>query len=64
VDDDTRTSSTGEYAFQGLQEGTYTLFVISECDSCNFNSEYIIQHAEITSGDQDLQMPDFIIRDL
>lgn len=64
VDDDTRTSSSGEYAFQGLQEGNYTLFVESECDSCNFNREYIIQHAEITSGDQELQLPDFVIRDM
>ena len=64
VDEDTRTSSSGEFAFQGLQEGSYKLFVVSECDSCNFNSEYIIQHAEITSSDQELWLPDFVIVDM
>ena len=63
VDDDVRTSYTGEYAFRGLQKGKYKLSVISKCDSCNFNQEYKIQHAEITETDQELSLPDFIIRD-
>ena len=63
VDDDVRTSASGEYAFQGLHEGNYSLFVISECDSCNFNQAYVTQHATLESEDQDLVLPDFIIQD-
>jgi hypothetical protein len=63
VDDDVRTSATGDYAFQGLHKGDYTLFVISECDSCNFNQAYVTQRAKLSSEDEELVLPDFIIRD-
>lgn len=34
VDDDTRTSYTGEYAFQWLQKGDYKVWVLGECATC------------------------------
>lgn len=34
VDDDTRTSYTGEYRFAFLRPGNYSVWVISDCDSC------------------------------
>ena len=63
VDDDVRTSASGDYAFQGLHKGHYTLMVISECDSCNFNQSYVTQHANLETEEQELTLPDFIIRD-
>jgi hypothetical protein len=62
VDDDVRTSATGEYAFRGLQKGSYRLFVVSKCETCNFNQENVTQQAEITNEDQDLILPVFIIK--
>lgn len=61
VDDNVRTSYTGEYSFQGLQKGKYTIFTYSECDTCNFNQTSIVQKFEITSSKQDGELPDFVI---
>jgi hypothetical protein len=58
-----RTSASGEYAFRGLHKGKYTLSVISKCETCNFNQEYVVKEAQVTSEDQDLVMPDFVIKD-
>jgi len=63
VDDDTRSSYTGEYAFRGLQKGTYTIFVYSQCNDCPFNQEVKKQLVEITEKNQEVVVPDFIIFD-
>ena len=39
VDDDVRTSYTGEYAFEWLQKGDYTIWVISDCPTCPENQQ-------------------------
>ncbi|MDZ4843947.1 MAG: hypothetical protein SH857_00205 [Chitinophagales bacterium] len=39
VDDDARTSYTGEYAFEWLQKGAYKIWVISDCPSCPENQQ-------------------------
>ncbi len=39
VDDDMRTSYTGEYAFEWLQKGNYKLWVISDCPTCPENQQ-------------------------
>lgn len=39
VDDDVRTSHTGEYAFEWLQKGDYTIWVISDCPTCPENQQ-------------------------
>jgi hypothetical protein len=63
IDDDTRTSPSGTYSFQGLQKGKYRLVVYSQCDTCTFNQTYFEQFAEISSNKQELEMPDFVIYD-
>lgn len=61
VDETETTSPTGDYAFKGLQKGSYRLFVYSECDSCLFNQEYSEQATEITESKQVAVLPDFLI---
>lgn len=34
ADDDVRTSYTGEFAFDWLQKGDYTIWVVGDCDTC------------------------------
>lgn len=63
ADDDTRSSYTGEYSFKGLQKGKYKLWVFSECPSCNFNIEPIVQEVEITETRQEAYLPDFVVID-
>ena len=60
IDETETTSPTGDYAFRGLQKGTYRLFVYSECDSCLFNESYTEQAVEITETRQVAVLPDFI----
>jgi hypothetical protein len=61
ADDDVNTSYTGDFSFQGLQKGKYTIYTYSECDSCNFNQTPVVQEFEITSTKQDATLPDFVI---
>ncbi len=63
VDDDTRSSYTGEYAFRGLRKGTYTIFVYSQCNDCPFNQEVKKQVVEITEANQEVLVPDIVIFD-
>src|SRR5688572_2353761 len=58
VDETETTSPTGDYAFQGLQKGTYRLYMYSECDTCLFNQVYVEQSAEITETKQVAVLPD------
>jgi hypothetical protein len=39
VDDDTRTSYTGDFAFEWLQKGNYTIWVVSECKGCPLDNK-------------------------
>lgn len=63
VDDDVRTSYTGEYIFRGLRKGKYTIFVYSQCNSCPFNQEVVKQTVEITDNKQEVTAPDLKIFD-
>ena len=63
VDDDTRTSYTGEYVFRGLHKGKYTVFVYSQCNDCPFNQEVKKQVVEITEANQEVLVPDIVIFD-
>ncbi len=60
-DEETKTSFDGTFKFQFLREGTYTLFVYSDCLTCEGSTEAVIQTAEITDKHQDVTIPDFII---
>lgn len=63
VDDDVRTSYSGDYIFRGLRKGNYTIFVYSQCNSCPFNQEVIKQIIEITENKQEVMAPDLKIFD-
>jgi hypothetical protein len=63
VDDDIRTSYTGDYIFRGLRKGKYTIFVYSQCNSCPFNQEVVKQTVEITENKQEVIAPDIKIFD-
>ncbi|HLP21917.1 MAG TPA: hypothetical protein VK174_16505 [Chitinophagales bacterium] len=47
VDDDTRTSYTGEYYFPYLHPGDYSVWVITECDTCVLNQSADIERVTI-----------------
>lgn len=59
VDDDARTSYTGEYAFQWLQKGDYRIWVKGDCLFCQEIQQ--IDVAEVTIGDKKETV---IVRDL
>jgi hypothetical protein len=61
VDNDVRTSFTGDYAFKGLQKGLYTLSVYSRCDTCLLNQTPFTQSVEVTETRQVATVPDFEI---
>jgi hypothetical protein len=63
VDDDTRSSHTGEYIFRGLQKGKYTVFTYSQCNDCPFNQEVVKQSIEIADNGEEVLVPDLIIFD-
>lgn len=63
TDDNVRTGINGEYSFQGLQKGVYSVWTYTFCDSCNFNQIALVQQAEVTETDQVVVLPDFIIED-
>lgn len=63
IDNDTRTSYTGDYIFRGLRKGIYTIFVYSQCNDCPFNQEVVKQTVEITENKQEVIAPDLKIFD-
>ncbi len=48
VDDDTRTSYDGSYAFSWLQKGDYKVWVLTQCDSCPLAEQADIENISIT----------------
>lgn len=63
VDDKTETSYTGDYSFDELTPGKYTLYVYSQCNSCIFNEESFVKEVEIKDSKEVLILPDFVIVD-
>jgi hypothetical protein len=39
VDDDVRTSYTGEFAFEWLQKGEYTIWTVHDCNGCPWDKQ-------------------------
>ncbi len=58
-DDSYKTSFDGSFRFQYLRKGTYTIFVYSDCDTCDSGIEAISQTIEITENNQDIILDDF-----
>ena len=47
-DDDVKTSYDGSFEFNFLQNGTYTVFVYEDCNSCPSGKDIIIHEIEIS----------------
>lgn len=60
ADDDVRTSYTGEYIFQYLHTGDYTVWVLNFCDTCTLNQAYDIRHVTISEPKETVEVPDLI----
>jgi len=51
-DDETRTSYDGQFKFENLFQGSYRVFVYSDCLSCPSGTEPIMQSIEVTENDE------------
>lgn len=60
-DDDFRTDYKGEYKFEGLRKGTYTVYSIPPCKNCEKEVEPVTQTVEITDGKGDTEVPTLYI---
>ena len=61
IDNDVNTSYTGEFKFDFLQKGKYTIFVYSKCDTCDLGTRAEIKTIEITGRKQEITLNDFNI---
>ena len=61
-DDDTRTHFDGNYKFEFLKKGTYTLFAYSNCDTCSGGTIPELVTVEIKGAKDEVSAPDIIIR--
>lgn len=59
ADDDVRTSYTGEFSFDWLQKGDYTIWVVGECDTCQ-----LLQSIDKLTVSIDKQKETVEVRDL
>lgn len=64
-DDDSRTSFNGNYKFDYLYKGNYTIFAYSECiflvNSCPSENYAVIENIEITDANGVTEVPTIII---
>lgn len=60
MDDDTRTSYTGEYAFPFLHTGDYKVWVINKCDTCPSQQSAHVINVTINSPRETVEVPDLI----
>lgn len=62
--DRVQTGYDGTFEFKYLKEGTYTLYVYSKDSTLTTNAPIpVIQETEITSKNQEVELPDFEIFD-
>jgi hypothetical protein len=57
-----KTHFDGTYRFDYLRKGNYTIFAYSDCDTCMSGVRPVLLSAEITTGDQVLELPDIVLR--
>ena len=64
-DDNVETNWNGQYRFEYLRKGNYTLFVYSDStDALNLNYEYpIFKHVKIDANNSTFNLSDFVIND-
>jgi hypothetical protein len=62
VDDDVRTAADGSFKFEWLQKGKYTVWAISDCDTCPLKQTTVKQTVEITKRRENITISDLVIR--
>lgn len=62
VDDDTRTYIDGSFTFEWLQKGKYTVWAVSDCDTCPLLQTTVKHTIEITKRRENITIPDLVIR--
>ncbi len=60
VDQDTKTSYTGEYAFPFLHTGDYKVWVINKCDTCPSQQTAHVINVSINSPRETVEVADLI----
>jgi hypothetical protein len=60
VDNDVRTSYTGDFAFQWLQKGDYTIWVVNNCDGCPLDNKADTMRVHIDKRRETVTVPDLI----
>lgn len=60
VDQDTRTSYTGEFAFPYLHTGDYKVWVINKCDTCPSAQQAYIVNVTINHPRETVEVADLI----
>lgn len=61
VSNEVRTSYNGEYKFEFLQKGKYSIFVYTNCDTCGLGVRPVVQKVEITTRKQVITLADINI---
>ena len=60
-DDDIRTSYDGSYRFEYLRKGDYTIYVMSDCDTCISGERPVMAKVSISKNDDVITVPDIVI---
>lgn len=61
ADDDVRSGVGGYYRFEGLNPGTYTVWVLSECDTCEAEQQIVSERTEIKEKREYVVLKDLTI---
>lgn len=61
--DDMRTGPNGDYRFEYLKRGTYSIFAYSDCDTCTSGSEAKYVSVQVTKIDEKVTAPELQIID-
>jgi hypothetical protein len=57
IGNDARTDYDGNYTFDFLHKGSYTIYVYSDCDTCASGVEEVKVNAEITKNRETVEAP-------
>ena len=60
-DDDVRTGPEGLFKFDWLRKGDYTIFVYTECPTCDSEVDVVEVEIEITENSESIELDDIVI---
>lgn len=60
VDNDVRTSYTGEFAFEWLQKGDYTIWTVNDCNGCPLDKKADTLRVQIDKKRETVEVRDLI----